>query len=125
MGAYQASGVTQRLLLKSESSLFAGVACEVLVADEGCDDYGLPDAARPPESESVLAFPDPHAEFETEVVRNISFASALPELLKTLTPRERDVFACLRQDKHNCEIAEILDLSEPRVSQLVKQLRVS
>ena len=96
--------------------------CEVLVADAGCDDHGLPDAARPPERESLLAFPDPHAEFETEVARNISFAAALPELLKALTPRERDVFACLRQDKHNCEIAEILDLSEPRVSQLVKQL---
>ena len=28
--------------------------CEVLVADAGCDDHGLPDAARPPESEFLL-----------------------------------------------------------------------
>ena len=66
--------------------------------------------------------PDSHAEFEEELVRNISFAAALPELLQMLTPRERDVFACIREDQQNYEIAETLKISEARVSQLVTQM---
>ena len=66
--------------------------------------------------------PDPHAEFENALVRNISFEAALPELLQTLTPRERDVFVCIREDQHNYEIAETLKISEVRVSQLVTQV---
>ncbi|RKU30527.1 hypothetical protein C6499_06040 [Candidatus Poribacteria bacterium] len=66
--------------------------------------------------------PDPRAEFETELVRNISFNTALPKLLKMLTPREQEVFACLRTDQRNCEIAETLTLSEARVNQLVTQV---
>ena len=96
--------------------------CEVLVSDEACDDHGTSNAARDPKSGSLLEFPDPHAEFEAELVQNISFASALPELLKTLTPREREVFAYLRKNQQNREIAEILNLSAPRVSQLVTQV---
>ena len=65
---------------------------------------------------------EPYAEFEEELVRDISFQDALPELLKTLTPREREVFTCLRKDQRNCEIAEVLDISESRVSQLVTQV---
>ena len=63
-----------------------------------------------------------YTEFEEALVRNISFEAALPKLLKTLTPREREVFACLREDQRNCEIAEVLNLSESRVSQLVTQV---
>ena len=63
-----------------------------------------------------------HSEFEDELVQDISFREALPELLKTLTPREREVFACLRENQQNHEIAEALKLSEARVSQLVKQV---
>ena len=37
--------------------------------------------------------PDVHAEFEAKLVRDISFATALPKLLKMLTPREREIFA--------------------------------
>lgn len=66
--------------------------------------------------------PDPHAEFEAKLVRDISFATALPRLLKMLTPRERKIFACLRDNQQNCEIAEALTISEGRVSQLVKQV---
>lgn len=66
--------------------------------------------------------PDPHAEFEATLVRNISFETALPKLLKMLTPREREIFACLRENQQNCEIAEALTISEARVSQLVKQV---
>lgn len=65
---------------------------------------------------------DPHAEFEAAVVRDVSFATALPKLLKMLTPREQEVFHCLRDDYQNCEIAEALTISEARVSQLVKQV---
>ena len=65
---------------------------------------------------------DPYAEFEDELVRDISFQDALPKLLETLTAREREVFACIREDQQNCEIAEVLNLSESRVSQLVTQV---
>ncbi len=74
------------------------------------------DLARLPE------VPARYTEFEEALVRNISFEAALPKLLKILTPREREVFACLREDQQNCEIAEVLNLSESRVSQLVKQV---
>lgn len=63
-----------------------------------------------------------HTEFEDELVRDLSFRDALPELLKTLTPREREVFSCLRDNQRNCEIAETLNLTESRVSQLVTQV---
>lgn len=66
--------------------------------------------------------PDPHAEFEAKLVRNISFATVLPRLLKMLTPRERKIFAYLRDNQQNCEIAKALTISEGRVSQLVKQV---
>ena len=65
---------------------------------------------------------EPYTEFEEALVRKISFQDALPELLKILTPREREIFACLREDQRNCEIAEVLNLSESRVSQLVTQV---
>ena len=66
--------------------------------------------------------PDPHAEFEEALVRDISFATTLPKFLKMLTPREREIFDCLRDDQQNCEIAKALTISEERVSQLVKQV---
>ena len=66
--------------------------------------------------------PDPHAEFEDQLVRDISFNTALPKLLKTLTPREQEIFACLRNNQRNCNIAKALALSEARVNQLVTQV---
>lgn len=96
--------------------------CEVLASDETCDDQESSNAVHDPKIGSLLGFPDPHAEFEDELVRDMSFAAALPELLKTLTPCERDVFACLREGQRNREIAGILNLSAPRVSQLVTQV---
>ena len=65
---------------------------------------------------------DLNAEFEDKLVRDISFQEALPELQQTLTAREREVFACLRENQQNHEIAEALKLSEARVSQLVKKV---
>lgn len=95
--------------------------CEGLVSEEACNVHGTSSAARSAER-ILLEFPDPHAEFEDELVRDISFTAALPELLKTLTPCERNVFVCLREGQRNCKIAEILNLSAPRVSQLVTQV---
>ena len=63
-----------------------------------------------------------HSEFEDELVQDISFREALPALLQTLTVREREVFACLRENQQNHEIAKALKLSVGRVSQLVKQV---
>ena len=86
------------------------------------------DPAEDPEAEAnqdvgrLWEVPDPLAEFEEELVQNISFAAALPKLLKMLTPREREIFMCLRDHQQNCEIAEALTLSEARVNQLVKQV---
>lgn len=66
--------------------------------------------------------PDPDAAFEDKLIRDLSFADALPTLLKVLTPREREVFNCLRDNQRNSEIANKLKVSESRVSQLVSQM---
>ena len=66
--------------------------------------------------------PDPDAAFEDKLIRDLSFAAALPALLKILTPREREIFGCIRENQRNFEIAEALELSESRVSQLVNQV---
>ena len=70
--------------------------------------------------------PDPDAErLEERAIWDIfvaDFESALPQLLEKLTERERQVFACLRKDMPNCDIADALNLSSPRVSQLIRQV---
>ena len=95
---------------------------ETLESDEELDTYRTSDASRNPKTGLLLDVPDPYAEFEDELVRNISFVSALPELLKTLTRQERAVFDCVRKEQLNCQIAEALKISQPRVSQLVAQI---
>ena len=90
--------------------------------EDAADSPEDPDAEVNQDVGRLWEVPDPHAEFESTLVRNISFAAALPELVQTLTPRERDVFACIREDQHNYEIAETLKISEARVSQLVTQV---
>ena len=86
------------------------------------------DACKDPDGEvnsdvgQLLEVPDPSAAFEDELIRDICFEHALPELLQMLTPRERDVFACIRENQQNYEIAEALEISEARVSQLVTQM---
>ena len=89
---------------------------------EGLDLYGDVDADMNPDVGGLQEVPDLNAEFDDELVQKISFQETLPELLQTLTPRELDVFTCLREDQQNHEIAEALKLSEGRVSQLVKQV---
>ncbi|MYB92978.1 sigma-70 family RNA polymerase sigma factor [Candidatus Poribacteria bacterium] len=95
---------------------------ETLESDEEWDTDGTSDASRNPKIGLLLEVPDRYAEFEDELVRDISFASALPELLQTLTPRERKVFDCIRKNQLNCQIAEELKISRARVSQLVAQI---
>lgn len=94
-----------------------------------CEPLGLDSVWDSPEDSEIEAnqdngwlqeVPDAHAEFEKALVRDISFATTLPKLLKMLTPREREIFACLRENQQNYEIAEALTISEARVSQLVK-----
>ena len=92
------------------------------ILDEEWNTHEITNAARDPKQTSLWQFPDPHAEFESRLVRDISLAAALPELLKMLTPRERTVFTYLREDRQNHEIARMLKLSKSRVSQLVKQI---
>ena len=86
------------------------------------DPYEDPDVEGQRDIGQLPEVPEPHTEFEEALVRDISFQDALPKLLKTLTPREREIFVCLREDQRNCEIAETLDISESRVSQLVTQV---
>ena len=95
---------------------------EVSMPNEEWDPHEMSDSADKSEIESLWQFPDPHAEFENRLVRDISFASVLPELLKILTPRERKVFTCLRKNQKNHEIAKVLNVSKSRVSQLVAQI---
>ena len=74
----------------------------------------------------ILNAPDPNAEcFVDELVWEISvanFEKVLPQLLETLTHREQQVFACIREDMSNCDIAKMLELSPPRISQLVRNI---
>ena len=84
------------------------------------------------EADSDMAFipnvPDPTTEsFVDALVWDISVANferALPELLNGLTPREQQVFNCIREDLRNTDIAEVLHLSPGRVSQLVNQVEI-
>ncbi len=77
---------------------------------------------REPAAGSVLQFPDPQADFEDRLAEDLSFASALPDILKILTPGEQKVFIYLREGWQNHEIASVLNVSKGRVSQLVKQV---
>ena len=95
---------------------------ELSYIDAGSDVSEDMDAETHRGVEWLHAVPDLNAEFEDELVRSLSFQEVLPELLQTLTPRERDVFTRLRENQQNYEIAEALKLSESRVSRLVKQV---
>lgn len=72
----------------------------------------------------ILNVPDANAEcFVDRLVWEISvanFEKALPQLLEALTHREQQVFACIREDMLNCDIAKVLKLSSARISQLVR-----
>jgi RNA polymerase sigma factor (sigma-70 family) len=74
----------------------------------------------------ILNVRDPNAEcFVDRFIWEISvanFEKALPQLLEALTLREQQVFTCIREDMPNCDIAKMLKLSPPRISQLVRNV---
>lgn len=109
-------------LMHEKNREFTHSARELPSFDGAWDPSDDPDAEVNADVGRLWEVPDPHAEFEVELVRNISFTAVLPKLLKMLTPREREVFTCLRADQQNCEIAKALTLSEARVNQLVTQV---
>ena len=55
---------------------------------------------------------------------NADFEKALPRLLQRLTKREQQIFTCIRQNMKQVDIAERLNLSKPRVNQLLKQVEL-
>lgn len=96
---------------------------------EGSQEWDAPDAADAEDNRDVEIIPNvPHPiaeSFVDALVWDISVANferALPELLKALTPRERQVFVCIRKDMRNCDIAKALHLTPGRVSQLTNQM---
>ena len=81
--------------------------------------------AHPDKQEGVFAGADEKTDFEDTLIYemwNADFEKALPRLLQRLTKREQQVFTCIREDMKQVDIAERLELSKPRVSQLLKQL---
>ncbi len=78
------------------------------------------------EIELIENFPDADAEnFVDELVWELSvanFEKALPQLLKALTHREQQVFSYIREDIPKCEIAKMMNLSPPRISQLARNV---
>lgn len=72
----------------------------------------------------------PHPDAEYFIDRLIweifvaNFKKTLPQLLKTLTHREQQVFTCIREDMPKCDIAKMLKLSPPRISQLTRSVEV-
>ena len=74
----------------------------------------------------IQNYADANAEyFVDELVWEISvakFEKVLPQLLKALTHREQQVFTYIREDMPNCEIAKMMKLSQPRISQLVRNV---
>lgn len=74
----------------------------------------------------ILNAPDVNAEcFVDKLIWEISvanFEKVLPQLLEALTHREQQVFTCIREDMSNCDIAKMLKLSPPRISQLAQNV---
>ncbi len=80
------------------------------------------------DTDLILNVPDPNAEcFVDRLIWEVSvanFEKVLPQLLQGLTPREQQVFACIHEDMPNCDIANMLKLSPPRISQLVRNVEL-
>ncbi len=70
--------------------------------------------------------PDTNAEcFVDRLIWEIAvanFEKVLPQLLENLTSREQQVFTCIREGMSNCDIAKVLKLSPPRISQLARNV---
>ena len=73
----------------------------------------------------VFTLSDKKADFVDTLIWeiwNADFEKALPQLLQCLTKREQQVFTCIRANMKQIDISEKLNLSKPRVSQLLKQV---
>jgi len=73
----------------------------------------------------LLALPDKVPNFVDTLIWelwNADFEHALPQLLQSLTGREQQVFTGTRAGMKPLDIAAALQLSKPRVSQLLKQV---
>lgn len=84
-------------------------------------------AHRNGQARELFTLPDKKADFEDTLIYemwNADFKKALPQLLQCLTERERQAFACIHESMKQCDIAEKLGLSAPRVSQLLKQVEL-
>ncbi|MYB94385.1 sigma-70 family RNA polymerase sigma factor [Candidatus Poribacteria bacterium] len=92
------------------------------------DMYNTADAETDTDMAFMLSVPEPTTEsFVDALIWDISlsnFERALPQLLNELTPREQQVFGCIREDMRNTDIAEVLHLSPGRVTQLVNQVEI-
>lgn len=79
------------------------------------------------QKEVLFAMPNEKDDFVDTLIYemwNTDFEKALPQLLQCLTKREQQVFICIRQNMKQVDIAERLDLSKPRVNQLLKQVEL-
>lgn len=78
-----------------------------------------------PQERLITTALDPQSDFVDRLIWemwNADFERALPQLLQHLTEREQQVFTCIRADMKQIDISERLNLSTPRVSQLLKQV---
>ena len=103
-------------------------------ARECSDCYTKPDVDQAPcqndkderNIDFLLNVPDVNAEcFVDRLIWEVSvanFEKVLPQLLEVLTQREQQVFACIREDMPNCDIAKVLKLSPPRISQIARNV---
>lgn len=83
------------------------------------------EAHRNEQKRGLFRLPSKEADFVDTLIYemwNADFEKALPRLLQRLTKRERQIFTCIRQNMKQVDISERLELSKPRVSQLLKQL---
>ena len=114
-------------LMNARQKEFLHQGRERLDRPTASDTCGRPDAEDDRDVGLISNIPDPTTElFVDRLIWDFSIADferALPQLLKDLTPRERQVFVFIREDMHNCDIAEALNLKPSRISYLVKQVK--
>ena len=89
------------------------------------DEVNCPYEGSETQEELLVSALKPETDFVDKLIWemwNADFEKALPELLQGLTKREKQVFTLIRMDMKQCDIAEILTLSKPRINQLLKQV---
>ncbi|MCG9132762.1 sigma-70 family RNA polymerase sigma factor [Candidatus Poribacteria bacterium] len=95
-------------------------------SSEGNFPYETSEEIKPEPLEHLISCTvDPQSNFVDKLIYemwNADFEKYLPELLQGLTKREKQIFTLIRVNMKQCDIAETLALSKPRVSQLLKQV---